>query len=106
MQRTRAKEQEQPTQSSENKRMDRHKQKKAKKKPSYFRQLRARNKEMPIRRIFPIWLRVIVIFLLAFFALILGMIVGYTFLGDGENPLDVLTFDFWRHVLDIITGVE
>lgn len=106
MQRTRAKEQEQPNQSADNRRMSRRQQKAETKKDSYFRRLIARNREMPIRRIFPIWLRIIVIFLLALFALILGMVVGFSVLGDGDNPLDVLTFDFWRHVLDIITGVE
>lgn len=61
--------------------------------------------KQPLRRIFPIWLRIIVIFLLSFLALIVGMIVGFSVLGDGE-PLDVLQFEFWQHVLDIITGVE
>ncbi|WP_067841037.1 DNA-directed RNA polymerase subunit beta [Amphibacillus sediminis] len=58
-----------------------------------------------VRRIFPIWLRIIVVFLLAFLALIIGMIIGFSVLGDG-NPTDVLKFEFWQHVLDIINGVE
>ncbi|SEO24140.1 DNA-directed RNA polymerase subunit beta [Amphibacillus marinus] len=62
-------------------------------------------RKTPIRRIFPIWLRVIVVFMLAILALILGLIVGYSVLGDGE-PLDVLRFEFWQHILDIISGVE
>jgi len=27
-------------------------------------------------------------------------------LGGAEEPLEVLTFDFWQHIIDIITGVE
>lgn len=94
MQSTNVTEQEKQTQAKKQKRITRHEEKK-----------RKRTKR-PIRRIFPIWLRLIVIFLLAVFALILGMIVGYTILGDGTNALEVLTFDFWKNILDIINGVE
>ncbi|MBU5594358.1 DNA-directed RNA polymerase subunit beta [Amphibacillus sp. MSJ-3] len=93
MERTNMNQQDKPNQAPNSKQRSRQKSKKQK-----------RTKK-PIRRIFPIWLRLIVIFLLAIFALILGMIIGFSVLGDG-NPLDVLSFDFWRHVLDIINGVE
>jgi len=96
MQSTNVTEQEKQTQAKQQKRINRHVEKKQKRK----------REETPIRRIFPIWLRLVVIFLLAVFALILGMIVGYTILGDGTDALEVLTFDFWKRVLDIIKGVE
>lgn len=96
MQSTNVIDQEKQTQAKKQKCITRHEKKKQK---------RQRTKA-PIRRIFPIWLRLIVIFLLTVFALILGMVVGYTMLGDGTDPLEVLTFDFWKRVLDIINGVE
>ncbi|PXW92035.1 DNA-directed RNA polymerase subunit beta [Streptohalobacillus salinus] len=65
----------------------------------------AHKEKYAVRRIFPIWLRIIVIVLLSILALIIGLIVGYSVLGNGE-PLDVLKFEFWQHVLDIIQGVE
>ena len=94
MQRTNVTEQEKQTQAKKQKRITRHEEKKRKR------------TKWPIRRIFPIWLRLIIVFLLAVFALILGMVVGYTILGDGTDALEVLTFDFWKRVLDMINGVE
>lgn len=93
MQRTDARQQEKPKQTPDDKQTSRKKRKKQ------------QRTKTPIRRIFPIWLRLIVVFLLAIFALIIGMVIGFSVLGDGD-PLDVLTFDFWRHVIDIISGVE
>lgn len=66
----------------------------------------ARKERRAVHRMFPIWLRIIVVILLILVALIIGLIVGYTVLGGAEEPLEVLTFDFWQHVIDIITGVE
>jgi len=94
MQSTNVNEQEKQIQAKQQKRINRHERKKQKR------------PKAPIRRIFPIWLRLIVIFLLAVFALILGMIVRYTILGDETDALEVLTFDFWKKVLNIIKGVE
>ncbi|WP_440897961.1 DNA-directed RNA polymerase subunit beta [Amphibacillus sp. Q70] len=93
MQRTDTRQQEKPKQTTNDEQTSRQKRKKQ------------QRTKTPIRRIFPIWLRLIVVFLLAILALIIGMIVGFSVLGDGD-PLDVLTLDFWRHVLDIISGVE
>lgn len=64
-----------------------------------------REEKRAVRRIFPIWLRLIVIALLCLLAVIIGLVVGYSILGDGE-PLDVLRFDFWQRIIDIINGVE
>lgn len=60
----------------------------------------------PVHRMFPIWLRIIVVIVLVILALIIGLIVGYSVLGGAEEPLEVLTFEFWQHVIDIIKGVE
>ncbi|GEM02388.1 DNA-directed RNA polymerase subunit beta [Halolactibacillus halophilus] len=67
---------------------------------------RERKEHRAVHRIFPIWLRIIVVILLIFIALIIGLLVGYSVLGGGEEPLEVLTFDFWQHIIDIMTGVE
>lgn len=96
---------EQPNQTEENKRLSRQKRKEEKKETGFFRRLSQRMKQIHIRRIFPIWLRLLVIFFLAIAALILGLIIGYTVIGDGEG-IEVLTFDAWKHVIDIIKGVE
>lgn len=55
----------------------------------------------PRRRIFPIWLRIIVVLMLSALALIIGAIIGYGVLGDG-SPLDVLKIETWQHIIDIV----
>lgn len=55
----------------------------------------------PIRRIFPIWLRLIVIPILCIVALLLGMMVGYGVIGDG-SPFDALHKETWQHIIDIV----
>ncbi|SDK14638.1 DNA-directed RNA polymerase subunit beta [Sediminibacillus albus] len=55
------------------------------------------------RRIFPIWLRIVVVLLLSALALILGLMFGYGVLGDGK-PTEVLELDTWQHIVDIVTG--
>lgn len=52
-------------------------------------------------RKFPIWLRLIVIFVLSIISLVLGLMVGYGVLGDG-NPIDALKIDTWQHIIDIV----
>ncbi|MFD1036827.1 DNA-directed RNA polymerase subunit beta [Virgibacillus byunsanensis] len=61
-----------------------------------------RKNKKPRRRIFPIWLRVIFVLLLAAGALALGLMVGYGILGDG-TPRDALEKDTWQHIIDIVT---
>ncbi|MFC3040425.1 DNA-directed RNA polymerase subunit beta [Virgibacillus xinjiangensis] len=55
----------------------------------------------PRRRVFPIWLRIIVVILLAAIALIAGLMIGYSVLGDG-NPLEILRAETWEHIYDIV----
>ncbi|UFT98903.1 DNA-directed RNA polymerase subunit beta [Radiobacillus kanasensis] len=55
------------------------------------------------RRVFPIWLRIVVVATLCFLALILGLMMGYGVIGDGKAA-DVLEFDTWKHIKNIVTG--
>lgn len=57
------------------------------------------------RRIFPIWLRIIVIMILAAIALIVGLMIGYGILGDGK-VLDALKTGTWQHIIDIVKKEE
>lgn len=56
-------------------------------------------------RILPIWLRLILIILLIAIVAVIGLQIGYSYIGDG-NPEDVLKKDTWTHIVDIIKGKE
>lgn len=56
-------------------------------------------------RLLPIWLRLILIFLLIAIVAVIGLRIGYSYVGDG-NPEDVLKKETWTHILDIIKGNE
>ena len=56
-------------------------------------------------RLLPIWLRILLVLLLLAGAAILGAIIGYGYIGDGE-PADVLQKETWTHIFDIINGKE
>ncbi|WP_010531606.1 DNA-directed RNA polymerase subunit beta [Lentibacillus jeotgali] len=64
------------------------------------RQEKRQNKR-PRRRIFPIWLRIIVVLVLSAIALLVGLMVGYGIIGDG-NPIDALKWETWQHIIDIV----
>lgn len=64
-----------------------------------------RKNKKPRRRIFPIWLRIIVVLLLCAIALASGAMVGYGIIGNG-NPSDVFDMDTWRHIINIVTKTE
>lgn len=53
-------------------------------------------------RIFPIWLRIIVIIVLAFVALAGGLMFGYGVMGDGQAT-DVFKKETWQHIVNIVT---
>ncbi|MDC3416713.1 DNA-directed RNA polymerase subunit beta [Aquibacillus salsiterrae] len=57
----------------------------------------------PVRRIVPIWLRLIVVFVLCYVALMIGMMVGYGGLG-GKEPTEALEFSTWKHIIDLVVG--
>lgn len=56
-------------------------------------------------RIFPLWLRVIIIGILSIAALVAGLMIGYGVIGEG-SPLDALKVETWRHIIDIVVSNE
>lgn len=54
-------------------------------------------------RLFPIWLRIIIVIALVALAAVAGAIVGFGVIGDGE-PADALKWETWQHILDIMGG--
>lgn len=59
----------------------------------------------PRLRIFPIWLRIIVVLIFASAAFIIGLMIGFAVLGDG-SPLDVLRIETWQHIVDIVNKLD
>lgn len=57
---------------------------------------------MKIRiRIFPIWLRIIVVSLLVLIAFVVGSMIGYGVIGDGK-PTDILQKSTWTSIVDLV----
>lgn len=56
-------------------------------------------------RMIPIWLRIILVILLIVGVAVIGLQIGYSYVGDG-NPSDVLKKETWTHIVDIIKGKE
>lgn len=54
------------------------------------------------KRLIPIWLRLILVALFCFGALIAGLMFGYGVIGEGE-PADALDKSTWQHIIDIVT---
>ena len=54
-------------------------------------------------RLFPIWLRIIIVLALIFIAAALGAMVGYGVIGDGKAA-DALKWETWQHIIDIMSG--
>src|SRR5690625_630494 len=52
-------------------------------------------------RKFPIYLRIIVVLILLIISVLLGLIVGYAFFGDG-SVADALKVDTYQHIFDIV----
>ncbi|WP_281974489.1 DNA-directed RNA polymerase subunit beta [Halobacillus litoralis] len=57
------------------------------------------------RRVLPIWLRIILVLLFSAVALVLGLMVGYGVIGEG-NPTDALEMDTWKHIWNFVTKTE
>ncbi|MED2970838.1 DNA-directed RNA polymerase subunit beta [Fictibacillus sp. B-59209] len=53
------------------------------------------------RRRFPIWLRLIVIFVLMVICLVVGSVIGYSVVGDGKAG-DVFKKETWTHISDLV----
>ena len=56
-------------------------------------------------RLLPIWLRIILVLLLFIVVAAIGVVFGYSVIGEGESG-DALKWSTWEHILDIINGVE
>jgi len=56
-------------------------------------------------RLIPIWLRIILVFLLLFVAAVFGLIIGYSVIGEGEL-VDTFKASTWQHIFDIMNGKE
>ena len=57
---------------------------------------------MKIRiRIFPIWLRIIVVALLVSIAFVVGSMIGYGVIGNGK-PTDILQKSTWTSIVDLV----
>lgn len=57
------------------------------------------------QRIFPIWLRIIVVLIGSVFMVISGIMIGYGVLGEG-TPSDALKIETWKHIIDIVIKAE
>jgi hypothetical protein len=70
---------------------------------------KTREKQHPLKlkqkliRLFPIWLRIIIVLALIFIAAALGAMVGYGVIGDGKAA-DALKWETWQHIIDIMSG--
>ena len=54
-------------------------------------------------RLFPIWLRILLVLALLSGATAAGLMIGYGYIGDGE-PKNALKWETWQHILDIMKG--
>ncbi|MFF5993886.1 DNA-directed RNA polymerase subunit beta [Lysinibacillus sp. KU-BSD001] len=56
-------------------------------------------------RLIPIWLRIILVLLLFIVAGAIGVVFGYSVIGEG-NASDALKWSTWEHILDILNGKQ
>ncbi|WP_342470298.1 DNA-directed RNA polymerase subunit beta [Ureibacillus sp. FSL K6-3587] len=56
-------------------------------------------------RMFPIWLRIVIVLVLLLLAAIFGLMIGYGLIGDGKL-MDALKWETYQHILDIMNGEE
>ena len=54
-------------------------------------------------RLIPIWARILIVLLLIVLCVVAGLMVGYGVIGEG-NPTDVLKWETWQHILDLINA--
>ena len=54
-------------------------------------------------RMFPIWLRILIVAALIAVAVAAGLMVGYGVIGEGE-PKDALKWETYQHIFDIKDG--
>lgn len=56
-------------------------------------------------RLFPIWLRIVLVLALIALAAAGGAMVGYGVIGDGE-PRDALKQETWIHIFEVMRGTK
>lgn len=54
-------------------------------------------------RMIPIWLRILIVMVLLLAAVMVGVTIGYSSIGDGDSA-DALKWSTWQHLLKIIKG--
>ena len=57
--------------------------------------------KQPKLRVFPIWLSLLLVIVAIMASLIVGLIVGYGVIGDGE-PFDALKVSTWTKIYDLV----
>ena len=62
---------------------------------------KASSKQRVRVRLFPVWLRIIVIILLLALSIIAGAVIGYSVMGDGKAT-DTFKKDTWTHIVDLV----
>ncbi|ACJ35032.1 MULTISPECIES: DNA-directed RNA polymerase subunit beta [Anoxybacillus] len=60
-----------------------------------------RSLRRPRRRLVPIWLRLVIVFVLVLLSGMIGAMVGYGVIGEG-NAWDALKPATWQHIVDLI----
>jgi hypothetical protein len=53
-------------------------------------------------RLFPIWLRIILVVFFVIVSMLVGAVIGYSVIGNGK-PMDALKFSTWNHIRDFVT---
>lgn len=61
---------------------------------------RAKRKKIKVRLI-PIWLRLIIITFLLLLSFVIGVVGGYSMLGDGKMT-DAFKKSTWQHIVDLV----
>ncbi|HLR91678.1 MAG TPA: DNA-directed RNA polymerase subunit beta [Atopostipes sp.] len=47
-------------------------------------------------------LRFLLVVLLIVVAFVVGAMLGYSVIGDGQNPMDVFNRELWEHILSFV----
>lgn len=76
-----------------------------KRKPEVKEETNAKPRMWVQIRLFPIWLRIIIVVAIFVVAAVFGAMFGYGYIGDGQ-PSDVLKMETWTHIIDILSGKE
>ncbi|MEH7224622.1 DNA-directed RNA polymerase subunit beta [Bacillus sp. JJ1566] len=52
-------------------------------------------------RLIPIWIRLLLVVVLFAASVMIGLVVGYGVIGDGD-PSDALKKETWQHIVDLV----